>query len=207
MRPGCPMASPYLGQIRKHFGLHVCAQKKPLVTSRARIDFHDTHGASIGPLQLLRNQREHILRGVFSDKNIQVPVIREHMQRMVILAPTVEELECPPLALSQKTEIIETCDERKSRRCGRLARHKIRRQLLETLYRNKMPCVQALYHLLEESNRHLRKLLLDPLARFVVQIRMTPQRRKPDAVGETHSLADGVVALVVRQPDQCRDRL
>src|SRR6266566_311411 len=88
----------------------------------------------VGAVQFRADQGEHIRCGILSEEDVEMPVVGNHVQRMITLAPRIEEVESTLLAFRQETVIVHAGEERKARRGRGLLRDEARRQLMETIH-------------------------------------------------------------------------
>src|SRR5437868_3377188 len=87
-------------------------------------------------IQFRADQGKHVSGGILAEENIEVSIIRNHVQRMIAFVPRIKEIESPLLAFGQKAMVVHARQESEPGRRGRLLGNETRRQFMKSIHRN-----------------------------------------------------------------------
>ena len=121
---------------------------------------------------------------------------------MVISTVGIKPFEGLHLTFVEKTAIQVPGQKRDTCICLRFLGAEVGWQFLKPFNRDHIALSYATGDLLEKSQGHVAELVFKPFVRGVIEILVPPKGRKARPIGKAHLLADGVIALVVRQVDK-----
>ena len=113
----------------------------------------------VGAVQFRADQGEHIRCGILSEEDVEMPVVGNHVQRMITFAPGIKEVKSALLAFGEKTVVIQAREKGEPGRGGGLFGDEVGRQFRMSIDSHEVPGFDAGCHLFEERNRHLREFL------------------------------------------------